>query len=163
MKKRIALGIGAAAIAAAALAWRSRSTGDDSTTQRIDADAIAQLKRLSEAVESSRTSALAAFGAADDADHGSLDERAITDIKTVVELVAGFGDTLPSAAVALANEIVERYESAQVQLMSFAINRKNRGHDGAQSEMELADGLAFTRESEALSGRLKEAIETRRL
>ena len=55
--------------------------------------------------------------------------------------------------------MIDRITAAQLQLMAFAINRKNRGlPDSAQAEAELADRKAFQDGAQTLLERLKSPL-----
>ena len=164
MKKSTVFFVTGAAVAVTILAWRATNAGVNSDNSvRIDPATVKNLKRFGETVERCRESATAAFSANDGAEHETLDEKAIAEIKQIGELFTEIRGELPDVALNLAREIVERYENAQVQLMAFAINRKNRETDGGPTDLELADRAAFARDSANLSDRLSEAISSRRL
>ena len=161
MKKLVALLIAASAVVAALLVKKSRD--DAGGTERIDAATLAHLKQFSETVEAGRASATAAFAASSGSEHDALDEKAFADIKRFRETFSEIAEKLPAPAVDLAREIVERYEAAQVQLMTFAINRKNRESNEDHVDMETADRSSFANDSAQLSERLGEAIRSRRV
>ncbi len=97
----------------------------------------------------------------DAGDYDARDARAKTDADSLSSLFAQHRDEIPEALRPVIATLVEQVESAQLQLMAFAINRKNRGEpDAAQVEAELEDRRAFRRECGVLVGRLPEEMRT---
>lgn len=115
-----------------------------------------QLHDMREAMERSYASTMAAFSVqGEDADY----ERHDADAKRDAErLQASFESARSALAPELAQPgaaFVERIATAQLQLMAFAINRKNRGApDSAAVEAEIADREAFKKEIEPLYARV---------
>ncbi len=115
-----------------------------------------QLRDMREAMERSYASTMAAFSVqGEDADY----ERHDADAKRDAErLQASFESARSALGPELAEPsaaFVERIATAQLQLMAFAINRKNRGvPDSAALGAEIADREAFKKEIEPLYARV---------
>ncbi len=89
------------------------------------------------------------------------DARAKNDAAAAATLFNERGDELPQELRPTIATLVERVEAAQLQLMAFAINRKNRGEpDAAQAEAELADRQAFREECGGSIARLAPELRT---
>lgn len=147
----------------AIIAYRSAKTkGSVAETTAPTAETIptARIRELRDAIESGYASTLAAFtvdGA--DVDFEGHDARAKHDAEKLEAIFATIRPDLTPEIASFCEALVERVASAQLKLMAFAINRKNRGlPDSAQIETEIADRAALVREIEPLYQRLTASL-----
>lgn len=138
----------------------ARTQVDDRTTEghatNIGADASHSPELLRAAV-AAYTSTLAAFDSTGDeaTDYAGRDARAAEDAaalqRALDAVLPGLTPDLRQASQAFVDNIA----SAQLQIMAFAINRKNRGlPDSAEAEAEKSDLKEFKRSTEPLYKRL---------
>ena len=120
-----------------------------------------QQRELLAAVHAAHASTLAAFepSGEDSGDFEARDARAAADAAV---LERAYATTRPAVAAWLlptVTSFVETVTAAQVQIMAFAINRKNRGlPDSAQADAERDDGAQFKRAAAPLLARLAEVL-----
>ncbi len=131
-----------------------------SAPQIVQAPIDAKLHAIGEAIETSYASTVAAFALlGEEADYATHDAKAQQDADRLQQL---FDSVRPELSPELAKDceaVVDRIAAAQLQLMAFAINRKNRGMpDNAQAETELADRKAFQEEAAPLFERIKSTL-----
>jgi len=121
------------------------------------------LARLRDALDTSYRSTVAAFATqADEAEYEATDAQAQRDADCLQEVFTETQADLGAEFVDDYRAIVERIMSAQLQLMAFAINRKNRGlPDSAQAEAEATDREAFEKDTVPLYARLKATLGKR--
>jgi len=118
------------------------------------------LRRLREALDLSYRSTIAAFATqADEAEYEATDAQAQRDADCLQEVFTEAQSDLGAEFVDEYRAIVERITSAQLQLMAFAINRKNRGlPDSAQAEAEATDRRVFETDTAPFYARLRAAL-----
>lgn len=77
----------------------------------------------------------------------SYDKKAAEDAEALQGAYTAAATELPEGSRDAYGAIVERVQQAQLQIMAFAINRKNRGKaDAAETEAERRDRDEFRRE-----------------
>ena len=87
------------------------------------------------------------------------DARATADAERLRRVVNGLRPVLNPRLMVSVESFVDSITSAQVQIMAFAINRKNRGlPDAAQSEAEQQDRRAFQQTAEPIVEQLTKAL-----
>ena len=165
MTRRLLLALAALGIALPAVlalrrtqAARRSARAFRATVGNVDADA---LRRLREAAEAAHASTVAAFATAGDSDDfDARDALAAANAERLASAVAAVRDDLAPGLREACDAMLERVSSAQLQLMAFAINRKNRGTpDAAQTEAETADRKAFQQEIDPLYRTLRDAFD----
>jgi predicted component of type VI protein secretion system len=120
----------------------------------LDAD---QTKNLLAAIGAAYHSTVEALEAS--ADGNARDARAASDAEALRAAVAAVTPTLSARLQPLASGLVDAVASAQVQIMAFAINRKNRGlPDAVQTKAEDTDRRAFVETAGPVYRRLVEAL-----
>ncbi len=121
----------------------------------------AEARELVGVLEAAYASTLAAFDPTADepTDYEARDVRASADAvalqRTLDTVRAGLTSELAEVSQAFADNVA----AAQLQIMAFAINRKNRGlPDSAEAEAETTDLNDFKRLAEPLYHRLVSAL-----
>lgn len=127
------------------------------TVGSLDLDHVRDLRV---AVEHGYDSTIAAFATSgDDAQYEARDARAEADAQQLRETFERLRAQLAPELAIACEALVERVSGAQMKLMAFAINRKNRGlPDGAQVEAEASDRKAFRQEIEPIYAHLKTVL-----
>jgi len=131
--------------------WNGRATGLDPQ----------QTGELLSVVQAAYDSTLAAFAVGGDKPSlfDECDARAAADAERLQRV---YGTLAPAVAPRLAPLLaafVDAVSAAQLQIMAFAINRKNRGlPDGAQTEAEVEDRNAFERRARPIYAQLRAAF-----
>lgn len=127
--------------------------------QKATGLASGQAREFRAAIEAAYASTLAAFGANGDSDPAALEERAKADAQALESAFEAVRPALSERLAPAVASFVESITAAQVQLMAFAINRKNRDpNDPAQAELERDDRTAFKRITEPLLAQLVSAL-----
>ena len=121
-----------------------------------------QLRPIAEAIETSYASTIAAFALhGEEADYETHDAQAQRDADRLQQVFSSMHADLSPELASSCEAVIDRIAAAQLQLMAFAINRKNRGlPDSAQAEAELADRRAFEDDTAPLFERVKAALST---
>jgi hypothetical protein len=103
-----------------------------------------QAKTLVAAIRAAYDSTVQAFETSGDGDGDARDERAASAAEALRRTVDAMKPALSPRLQPLVTSLVDALATAQVQIMAFAINRKNRGvPDAAQTKAEDADRQAF--------------------
>jgi hypothetical protein len=121
----------------------------------------AQAGELLGAIRSAYASTLLAFDASGDEaiDFNQRDARAAADAQNLERAFAAAKPALSAKFAPAVAAFVDAVSAAQVQLMAFAINRKNRGlPDAAQTELENNGRRAFKRETQPVYEQLIGAL-----
>jgi hypothetical protein len=121
-----------------------------------------QLRPISDAIETSYGSTIAAFALhGEEADYEAHDARAQQDAERLQQLFLSMRSDLSPELASSCEAVIDRIAAAQLQLMAFAINRKNRGlPDSAQAKAEIADREAFQDDVAPLFERVRAALNT---
>ncbi|MDQ2907752.1 MAG: hypothetical protein M3R44_00195 [Candidatus Eremiobacteraeota bacterium] len=134
-------------------------------SKRADAGAgslsTAQTDELIGVVQAAYESTLAAFDPSGDeaTDYEVRDARASSDADALQRTLDAVRSGLKSDLAQVSQAFADNIASAQLQIMAFAINRKNRGlPDSAQAEAETSDLKDFKRNAEPLYQRLVSAL-----
>ncbi|GAC1497474.1 MAG: hypothetical protein NVS1B2_19430 [Vulcanimicrobiaceae bacterium] len=127
----------------AALLQRERETSDSTEQRPAAPERVAGLR---EAIDDSYRATLDAFATdGDDTEFERRDERSKLAAQRLQDAVEAARAKLGPEVAGACETLVSHISAAQVQLMAFAINRKNRGlPDAAEIEMETADRRAWT-------------------
>jgi len=116
-----------------------------------------QARELLSIVQSAYASTLAAFDSSgvDASDYESRDARAAADAEALQRTLDAMQPKLAADLRETLRAFIERVASAQLQIMAFAINRKNRGWpDSAEAQAETSDLNEFKQAAEPLYSRL---------
>jgi hypothetical protein len=144
-KREIVLTVAALGIAAA-LVVRLLRNGQKAG---LDQAAAAELLSSIQAAYGSTLAALDAAGTSDEFD--ARDARAAADAARLERTFEGCRNELTARLLPSVSTFVDCVRAAQVQIMAFAVNRKNRGlPDAAQAAAEAADRRSFRREAAPL-------------
>jgi predicted component of type VI protein secretion system len=116
-----------------------------------------QAMRLLAAIRAAYDSTIRALEPSADGD--ARDAKAASDAEALRAVVDAVKPRLSARLQPLATALVDAVASAQVQIMAFAINRKNRGlPDAAQTKAEDADRRTFVETVGPVYRRLIEAL-----
>ena len=158
MRKVLFIATTAAALVAAFVLRRAglRKTG----VRELPLPGKEALMHLGTSVRDVRESTFAAFAQqTDDAEFMELEKTARAKFETLQTALATVRDAIPSDLRESCDRFVELATEAQMQLMAFAINRKNRGTpDSAQEEEEAHDLKTFRAGEAELRSRLTSAF-----
>ena len=120
-----------------------------------------QARQLLALVSAAYTSTVNAFDPSGDesSDFDERDAKAAEDAQALQRTFEFAQNTLPAPLQVVCHELVEHVTAAQLQIMAFAINRKNRGFpDSVQAEAEGEDRKQFKRDVEPLYKQLITAL-----
>lgn len=151
--------------ALAAAAYGVKSLLDFVQTKQSDGKArdlpTSQARELLSAVQAAYASTLAAFDSTgeDATDYEARDARAAADAQELQRVLETVRSDLAPDLLQASESFNDNIASAQLQLMAFAINRKNRGlPDSAETEAETYDRKEFKENTEPLYSRLIDAL-----
>jgi hypothetical protein len=114
-------------------------------------------KDLLAAARAAYDSTIQAFETSEDGD--ARDARAAADAQTLRTLVQTIKPQLSARLEPLVSSLLDALATSEVQIMAFAINRKNRGTpDAAQAKAEDADRRDFVERVSPIYRRLVEAL-----
>ncbi|MBC5800990.1 MAG: hypothetical protein GIW94_13625 [Candidatus Eremiobacteraeota bacterium] len=158
-----------AALAAGAYAVKSwmdfarttPSNGKEPGSAQQHAPQAPRAGELLGAVQAAYASTLAAFDTTggETTDYEGRDARASADAQALQRILETIRSELAPDLLQTCESLSDNIASAQLQLMAFAINRKNRGlPDSAETEAESFDRNEFKQNTEPLYNRLIAAL-----
>jgi hypothetical protein len=116
-----------------------------------------QAKKLLAAIRAAYDSTVQALETSGDGD--ARDARAASAAQALRRTVDAMKPALSARLQPLVTSLVDALATAEVQIMAFAINRKNRGvPDAAQTKAEDADRRAFVDSASPIYERLVEGL-----
>ncbi|MEO6990133.1 MAG: hypothetical protein ABI346_08755 [Candidatus Baltobacteraceae bacterium] len=121
----------------------------------------AQNRRLLAAIQAARASTMAAFdsNAPDASQAEARDQKAAADAGALCRAFEDLQPLLRPRIGPVVASFVETIAAAQLQIMAFAINRKNRGNpDATQIEAERNERAEFRQKAEPLVASLVQAL-----
>jgi hypothetical protein len=142
-------------VLAIVLFWTRRAAG-----QRPLGLGPERARTLRDALSGAYQATLAAFDpdGESEAAFAERDARAAEAADELKKRVEEVGLSVPSSFARALEAFSQNVADAQLQIMAFAINRKNRNPDSAQAEMETADRRAFKDEAEQAYSKLIAAL-----